>query len=163
MNNDDLEGLEGEAYIDKLFEGVPDPDDECYQVNFPIKDKREFSPTPSNLKSHFLHRASPLIDDYIDAALGESILKSTNDHARFEVWKLLVEIMKQADNKAPVLNMKGKNIDDQISLILEDVFAGNSTVAEGRDMISMVQQGFDALAMPRLMEKMDKLTALGVM
>ena len=163
MNNDDLEGLEGEAYINKIFEGVPDPDDECYQVNFPINEKRNFSPTPANLKAHFLHRAAPLIDDYIDAALGESILKSTNDHARFEVWSLLIEIMKQADNKAPILNVKGKSIDDQISLILEDVFAGKSTVQEGRDMISMVQQGFDALAMPKLMEKMEQLTALGVM
>lgn len=163
MNSKDLEGLEGEAYIDKIFEGVPDPDDECYQVNFPISEKRNFNPTPANLKSHFLHRASPLIDDYIDAALGESVLKSTNDHARFEVWKLLVEIMRQADNKAPILNMKGKKIDDQISLILEDVFSGNTSPAEGRELISIVQQGFDALAMPRLMDKMEKLTAMGIM
>ena len=151
------------AHNEKYWADAIDPDDDCFQVNFPIKEKRDFNPTPANLKAHFLHRASPLIDDYIDAALGLDTLNSTSDHARFEVWKLLTEIMRQADNKAPILNVKGKKIDDQISLILEDVFKGKSTVSEGRDMIALVQQGFDALAMPKLMEKMDQLTALGVM
>lgn len=150
-------------YMKKLFEGVPDPDDECYQVNFRIKDKREFIPSPANLKAHFLHRASPLIDEYIDAALGNSTFSATSDHARFEVWTLLKTIIIEAKNPAPILDIKGKTIDDQVSQILTLASTGKCTLEEARDFLSLVQQGFELTELPEIMKKMESLEALGVL
>ncbi|MHA1220146.1 MAG: hypothetical protein ACTSQB_00255 [Candidatus Heimdallarchaeota archaeon] len=153
----------GREYIDKLFEGAPDPDDECYQINFPISEKRSFDPTPMNLRRHFLHRASPLIDEYINAALGTSTFSATSDHARSEVWGILKQLIIEAKNPAPMLDLRGKNIEEQIDKILTLVSTGGISLEEGREYISLVQQGFEAAELPKLMQQMEKLEALGAL
>lgn len=149
-------------YMDKLFEGVPDPDDECYQINFPIKEKRDFDPTPTNLRAHFLHRASPLIDEYIDSALGRKVLNSTSDHARIEVWNILKQIILEAKNPSPLMNIRGKPINDQVDQILTLTSSGKINLEEGKEWLSLIQQGFEVTEIPKMMEKLETLEALGI-
>lgn len=154
---------EHDKFMDKIFEGVPDPDDPMFQKNFPICEKKNFDITPANLKSHFLHRAAPLIDDYIDAALGNRNLNSTNDHARFEVWSMLKTIILEAKNPMPLMNIKGKTIDDQVDDILTMATTGKIDLQEAKELISLVQQGYELTELPKMMEKLEALDALGVL
>ena len=115
------------------------------------------SMNPSEMKYHFIERASPLIDDYIDSALGVSYMKSNNSLIQQEVWNLLRELILNAKNKAPLLNLRGKNIESQIDEILTKVSAGEINLEEAKEYMSLVSAGFNLQKLPELMSKLEML------
>ena len=88
------------------------------------------------LKSTLLASAEPLLKQYIDAALGEGELKSTNLEARTEVWGLVKHVILSA----------GDMLDIQVGTpegIIHAVASGNCTADEGRQLLSLYRQVSD--------------------
>lgn len=113
--------------------------------------------TPDALKRHFIERASPMIDQMIDAALGTGEMKATNIMARDEVWDLLKGIIKEAENPVPLLNLKGGNIEEQIDIILTKVSTGEINFEQAKRYMELVSSGFNIQKLPELLKKLDAL------
>ena len=145
-----------------MFDDMIDPDDPSLNKYKDIKNKVDFEITPSSLRAHFLHKASPLIDLYIDVALGEAVPKSTNIQMQHEVWEVLKTIILSAKNPAPIIDLKGHTVDEQVSKILELVSTGKITLDDGKEYLSLVQQGFELTELPEIIAKMEALESLGV-
>ena len=94
------------------------------------KDVRQ---TALDLKQHFLEDAAPLVDEYINAALGKEELSSTNASAREEVWDLLAHLMKQSSEK---INIDIQSAED----IIKAVTDGKCTMEEGKQLLSLYKQ-----------------------
>lgn len=140
---------------EEYIPGRPDPSEF-------IEHKKDFEITPANLRAHFLKRAAPLIDEYIEGAFGRKAVNG-DKIARFEVWSMLKEIIMTAKNPAPLMDIKGKSIDEQVNQILTFVSEGKITLDEGKEYLSLVQQGFELTELPKLMSQMEKLETLGVL
>jgi len=145
-----------------MFDDMIDLDDPSLDKYKDIKDKVDFEVTPSNLRAHFLHKASPLIDIYIKVALGESVPKSSNAQMQHEVWEVLKSIILSAKSHAPMVDLKGHTVDEQVSKILELVSTGSITLEDGKEYLSLVQQGFELTELPEIIAKMEALESLGV-
>ena len=145
-----------------IFDDVIDPDDPSLDIYKDIKEKVNFEKTPTNLRRHFIYKAAPLIDNYINVALGKEVPISTNAKVQHEVWSVLKEIILTAKNPAPLMDIKGHTIEDQVSKILTMVSTGKCTLEEGKDYLALVQQGFELTELPKLMSQMESLEELGV-
>ena len=124
---------------------------------------KETEYTPSNIRAHFLKNAFPLVDEYIGAALGTSRMQSNNAMAQTAVWDILKQIILEAKNPAPMLSLKGKTIDEQVNEILTKVSTQELTLDEGKDYLSLVQQGFELTEIPKMMKQVENLQALGIL
>ena len=89
--------------------------------------------TATFLKNRFLDAAYPLVDDYVNAALGEASIKSTNAGCREEVWSLLKELMLKSSDK---IDIEIGSMRD----ILAAVESGKCTLEEGNKLIVMYKQ-----------------------
>lgn len=145
-----------------MFDDVIDPDDPSLDVYKDIEEKVNFNFTPTNLRKHFLFKAAPLIDNYINVALGKEVPISTNAQVQHEVWSVLKEIILTAKNPAPLMNIKGDTIEEQVSKILSMVSTGKCTLEEGQNYLALVQQGYELTELPKLMSQLESLEALGV-
>jgi len=94
------------------------------------KDLRQ---SAQEIKQNFLERAAPLVDEYIDAALGLGELSSNNADARTEVWQLLSHLMKQSSEK---IDIHIENAEDVIKAVTD----GKCTMAEGKELLSLYKQ-----------------------
>jgi len=126
-----------------------------------IETNPKFEITPSNLRSHFLKRSAPLLDDFISSALGKKPLQTGNAYAQTQVWEMLKTIILEAKNPAPLVDLKGKTIDEQVDKILTMSSTGKITLEEAKDFLSLVQQGFELTELPELISKMEAIEALG--
>lgn len=89
--------------------------------------------TAQQLKQFFLDNAEPLVQQYIDAALGTGKLKSTNAEAREEVWEVLKTLMLQSSDK---LDIEVKTAQD----VLDAVSTGKCTFEEGEKLLKLYKQ-----------------------
>jgi len=115
---------------------------------------------PVNMKRTFLAGAAPLITEMINLAngtKGRSTLTDSQAWARSEVWEVLKEVIKIAENPAPMIDLKGKPIEDQIDQILTKVSQGQITIADAKDYMSLVSAGFNLQHLPELMKTLEKL------
>lgn len=145
-----------------FFDDVIDPDDPSLDIYKDIEEKVSFEITPVNIRRHFLHKAAPLIDTYIDVALGKKVPETTNLQMQNQVWEVLREIILSASDHAPVIDLKGKTVDEQVSKILELVSTGGIPIDQGKEYLSLVQQGFELTELPDIIAKMEALENLGV-
>jgi len=97
------------------------------------KDLRQ---TAQELKQHFLEEAAPLVDEYINAALGKGQLQSTNASARQEVWDLLAHLMKQSSDK---MDISIETAEDVIKAVTE----GKCTLDEGKQLLALYKTAKD--------------------
>ena len=146
-----------------MFKDVIDPDDPSLDKYKDIADKVDFECTPSNLRMHFLRKSAPLIDEYIDVALGRATPSSTNAQMQNQVWDTLKQIILSAKNPAPIVDLRGKVVSDQIDEILLMATKGKCTLDEAKELMSLVQQGYELNEIPELMKQFEKLTAIGAM
>ena len=89
--------------------------------------------TPQELKEHFLAVAQPLVQQYVDAALGYSELESTNKGAREEVWDLLKSLMLASSSK---IDVELNSAED----VLKAVTDGKCTLEEGDALLAMYKK-----------------------
>lgn len=89
--------------------------------------------TAQSLKSMFLEGAEPLVQQYIDAALGTGQLQSTNAGAREEVWEVLKTLMLQSSDK---LDIHIETAED----VLEAVSTGRCTFEEGEKLLNLYKK-----------------------
>ena len=90
--------------------------------------------TAQGLKDHFLKISQPLIDEYVNAAMGKGELSSNNTHCREEVWDVLKKLMLQSSEKLEI--MEGGSPEAIISAVEQ----GKCTVAEGKELLGMYKQ-----------------------
>ena len=121
----------------------------------------EIMSNPVEMKRHFLSESAPLIDEMIGLANGEAKNKSkiSDDEswAKREVWAVLKDVIARADNPAPMLDLKGKSIDDQIDQILTHVSQGKIAINEAKEYMALVSAGFNLLQLPQLMKSLEAL------
>lgn len=89
--------------------------------------------TAQALKARFLNTAWPIVDAYINAALGIEELKSLNSGCREEVWDLVKKLMLQSSDK---LEIDIKNAED----IIKAVSNGKCTFEEGDKLLAMFKK-----------------------
>ena len=85
------------------------------------------------LKQHFLDNAWPIVDAYINAALGKEDLQSLNSGCREEVWDLIKTLMVQSSDK---LELNIENPQD----ILKAVENGECTFEEGDKLLALYKK-----------------------
>ena len=85
------------------------------------------------LKQHFLESAWPIVDAYIDAALGKKDLASLNSGCREEVWDLIKTLMVQSSDKLEL------NIESPQD-ILKAVESGKCTFEEGDKLLALYKK-----------------------
>lgn len=89
--------------------------------------------TPDQLREKFLEMAAPLVDQYVNAAIGKEDIKSLNVGCRNEVWELLKQIILKSTDKI--------NIEVQEPMdILKAVEAGKCTLEQGQQLLDMYVQ-----------------------
>ena len=119
--------------------------------------KKEMVDDPVKMKSHFLREASPLLDKMIQAALGNKRLEAKEDFAVREVWTLLREIVSSANNPAPLMDLKGKEISEQIDEILSKVSNGSLNFEQAKEYMALVSSGYNLQELPKLMAQLEIL------
>jgi len=123
------------------------------------KRHEEFINDPVKMRSHFLMEAAPLMNIMIQASLGNKSLDSDNELAVREVWNVLKDIIQSANNPAPLLDLKGKDIDGQIDTILGKVSTGEIDFEQAKEYMSLVSSGFNLQKLPELITKLEALEA----
>ena len=111
---------------------------------------------PFKMRAYFLMGAAPILDNMIDMALGESN-KSSDPYAFKEVWEVLKSIIDRANDKAPILNLKDKDVSEQINEILTKLTAGDISFEQSKEYMSLVSSGFNLQELPKLMAKLEAL------
>ena len=106
----------------------------------PIQPLKEYKPSqaislksPTELKKYFLEQAQPLIEQYINAAIGSQPLASTNAVARNEVWGVLKTLMLQSSDKIDIDTTNAE-------AVIKAVTSGKCTLAEGQQLMDMFQK-----------------------
>jgi len=123
----------------------------------------ELMSDPVKMKKHFLTESAPLIDEMIGFANGATLktaprkLTSTEEWAKREIWDVLKDVITKADNPAPMLDLKGKAIDEQINAILTKVSEGQITITDAKEYMALVSAGFNLQQLPKLMASLEKL------
>ena len=128
-----------------------------------IKDEKQAQliADPVRMKRHFLAGASHLIDEMISLANGKkkNTVKDSDSEAwaKREIWSVLKEVISKAESPAPMLDLKGKTIDDQIDQILTKVSQGQITIVDAKEYMALVSSGFNLQQLPKLMASLEKL------
>jgi polyhydroxyalkanoate synthesis regulator phasin len=116
----------------------------------------EIMTDPTKMRQHFLKNASPVLDSIIKLANGDK--KLTGDNYAFrEVWEILKGIISSANNPAPMMDLRGKDVSQQIDEILTQVSTGKINFDEAKEYMSLVSSGFNLQELPKLMAKLDAL------
>ncbi|OOZ38180.1 hypothetical protein [Solemya elarraichensis gill symbiont] len=106
--------------------------------------------TPNKLRQEFLEKASPLIDEYINASLGKSELRSTNSGAREEVWDALKQIILKASD---VVKLHAESTKDVLSLLGD----GKLSLNDAERLMKIMGTHQEATELTELLEKVDEL------
>jgi len=114
---------------------------------------------PTKLRQHFLRNAAPVMDTILKLANGDKKL-TVDNFAIKEVWEVLKGIITQASNPAPMLNLKGKEVSDQIDEILSQLTTGQINFDEAKEFMSLVSAGYNLQELPKLMAKLEALEQL---
>lgn len=117
---------------------------------------------PVKMRRKFLVDASPLVDQMVMKALGKGGRTSDSDElATREVWSILKNIIESANNPAPLLDLKGQNIDTQIDTILDAVSTNEIDFEQAKEYMSLVSSGFNLQKLPQMLAQLEKLEANG--
>lgn len=111
---------------------------------------------PTKLRQHFLKNAAPVMDNILKLANGDKKL-TVDNFAIKEVWEVLKGIISQASNPAPMIDLKGKEVSDQIDEILTQLTAGEINFVEAKEFMSLVSAGYNLQELPKLMAKLEAL------
>jgi len=121
----------------------------------------ELMSDPVKMKKNFLEGAAPLIDEMIALANGKkkNTTKDTDNEswAKREIWGVIKEIISRTDNPAPMMDLKGKTIDDQINQVLTSVSQGNITIADAKEYMALISSGFNLQQLPKLLATLEKI------
>lgn len=112
---------------------------------------------PSKMRRHFLLGSAPILDNMIDMATGGTKLGSSDTYAFTQVWEILRGIISTANNPTPMIDLKGKDVSEQIDEILTQVTEGKLSFDEAKEFMSLVSSGFNLQELPKLMAKLEAL------
>ena len=90
-------------------------------------------PSPEEIREEFLEKALPLMNQYINAALGTDELQSYSSEARTEVWELLKELILRPNEKVTIEINEPKDI-------LAAVANGKCSIEVGTKLMEMYKK-----------------------
>lgn len=111
---------------------------------------------PTKMRQYFLKGASPILDNIIRLANGDNKLSADN-YAIREVWEVLKGVIQSANNPAPMMDLRGKDISSQIDEVLSSVSKGDITFIEAKEYMSLISSGFNLQELPKLMAKLEAI------
>ncbi|MBT8294380.1 MAG: hypothetical protein KJN70_13990 [Eudoraea sp.] len=111
---------------------------------------------PTKMRQYFLKGAAPILDNIIKLANGDNKLSADN-YAIREVWEVLKGVIQAANNPAPMMDLRGKDISSQIDEVLSSVSKGDITFIEAKEYMSLISSGFNLQELPKLMAKLEQL------
>lgn len=109
------------------------------------KAKKEI--TPTSLRKEFLEEAKPIMNAYIDVALGDGVLKG-NKEIHGKVWEVLSQVILQADDTRKIHIKTNADILDLLS-------KGKVSVSEAERLMGLMQKMFEMEQLPELLEKFE--------
>lgn len=112
---------------------------------------------PTKMRQHFLNGAAPILDDIVAYANGNKKNAVEDKYYVSEVWDVLKGIISTANAPAPLVDLKGKEVSDQIDEILTQVTAGNITFDAAKEYMSLVSAGFNLQELPKLMAALEAI------
>lgn len=118
--------------------------------------QHEIMSDPTKMRQYFLKGAAPILDNIIKLANGDNKLTADNFAIR-EVWEVLKGVIQAANNPAPMIDLRGKDVSAQIDEILTSVTKGDITFIEAKEYMSLVSSGFNLQELPKLMAKLEQL------
>jgi len=121
--------------------------------------KQEIMLDPTKMRQHFLKSAAPVLDNMLEIARGDKTKSKNDEWATREVWEVLKTVITTANDPAPLINLKGKSITDQIDAILTKVSEQKITINEAKEYMSLVSSGFNLQQLPQLLAKLEALEA----
>lgn len=125
---------------------------------YAFKKKQEIMQDPTKMRQHFLEGAAPILDTMIALGTGsQKKITGQDEWAIREVWEVLKAIITTANDPAPLVNLKGKAIEDQINEILTAVSEQKMTITDAKEYMSLVSSGFNLQQLPKLLAKLDQL------
>ena len=89
--------------------------------------------TAQEMKQHFIESAEPLVQQYLDAALGVSDFTSVNAGAREECWDVIKKLMLQSSDKLEINIESAEDVIDAVS-------KGDCTFEEGEKLLSLYKK-----------------------
>ena len=111
---------------------------------------------PADLRKQFLELAAPLMEQYIEAAIGDKPLQGVSSVAAGEVWDTLKHIILTADDPTPLGRSRGKSPEKKVEQVLAQVASGKLTPSEGKAHMQLIQMGVDTTELPRMLELLEK-------
>ena len=148
-------------YWDKMSESQKDvfTDREQMDVEYSIKTRRaEMMSNPTKMKQYFLEHSAPIMDDILAYANGSRKLNGSQDkYYMNEVWEVLKCILNGANTPAPMIDIRGKKVSEQIDEILTSVTEGKITFDDAKNYMSLVSSGFDIQELPKLMATLEAI------
>ena len=99
-------------------------------AQLPMKTDVHVRETAQKLKQHFLDSAGPIVQAYIDAALGKKDFDSINSGAREEVWDVMKKLMLQSSDKLELEIASAQDVIDAVS-------KGKCTFEEGEKLLNL--------------------------
>ena len=105
---------------------------------------------PVNLRKDFIKRATPVVNAYVDVALGKGALKTSDKSVSDKVWEAMNTIIQQADDPVPLAKLTDGDITARVDAVLSQVASGEITPDEGKKLIGLLQAGFDITELPKL-------------
>lgn len=111
---------------------------------------------PTQMRQYFLKGAAPILDNMIKLANGDNKLTADNFAMR-EVWEVLKGVITSANNRAPIMDLRGKDVSAQIDSILTSTTKGEITFVEAKEYMSLVSSGFNLQELPKMMAKLEAL------
>ena len=111
--------------------------------------KSKIQITPTTLRTEFLQEAKPIMNAYIDVALGDGVMKG-NKEIYSKVWDVLSQVILQADDMRKIHVQSNADI-------LKLLRHGKLTVGEAERLMGVMQKMFEMEQLPELLDKFESL------
>lgn len=102
------------------------------------------------IRQDFIEGVTPFVKDYVAVARGEGVMPHLDKDARAAVWDVAKQIILEAGDQQKI---KAKNTTQVLALLK----AGKVSVAEAKDLMTMLDIKTDIEEAPRIREALEKL------
>jgi hypothetical protein len=110
--------------------------------------------TPSELRDEFIQKAYPIIDEYINAALGTSEFKATSTDARTQVWDTIKTVILGATTLQKINAESTNNI-------IQMLANGDISIDQAMKLMSILEKQSNIDDLKEMKDKLDTLVSKG--
>jgi hypothetical protein len=111
------------------------------------------------LRQQFIAGCTDLIQFKLDRALGRKSqlnMAYIDESHQADVWKALVPMLQQAKDPVPLAKLTAEEVSDKIDGVLAQVAAGELTIEDGKELMALIQAGFEVSDLQDLIAKLEE-------